>query len=143
MAVHAAFTRRQFVLEKYLFVTGTSLLFSVVSFLFYAALHLDAFTDLFSLWIGTLVYILVFSAILIPVTIRLKANRNLWILIFMFAMAGLLGAFVEQLQTGLVAAVVWIQGHLMLTVTIALLTTVILFGLSVMISLRLMEKEEL
>ncbi|WP_297942383.1 ABC-2 transporter permease [uncultured Faecalibaculum sp.] len=137
------FTRRQFVLEKYLFVTGTSLLFSVVSFLFYAALHLDAFTDLFSLWIGTLVYILVFSAILIPVTIRLKANRNLWILIFMFAMAGLLGAFVEQLQTGLVAAVVWIQGHLMLTVTIALLTTVILFGLSVMISLRLMEKEEL
>ncbi len=137
------FTRRQFVLEKYLFVTGTSLLFSVVSFLFYAALHPDAFTDLFSLWIGTLVYILVFSAILIPVTIRLKANRNLWILIFMIAMAGLLGAFVEQLQTGLVAAVVWIQGHLMLTVTIALLTTVILFGLSVMISLRLMEKEEL
>lgn len=85
------FSRRQFVLEKYLFCMGASLLVLLVSALLVGVLGKASWLEAGTVSLAVLCVLLIFQGLMIPLTLRYSENSMLYFLAMGGAMALLFG----------------------------------------------------
>lgn len=92
------FTRREYVREKYLFILGSSLVLTIVLYILALAFHPNKMMELTAMLGVILLELLYFSAILIPMMIKLGSNMQVWLTVIVVAIASLTALMIGGLQ---------------------------------------------
>nr|WP_300904250.1 ABC-2 transporter permease [Faecalibaculum rodentium] len=137
------FTRRQYVQEKYLFILGSTLVLTIGLYILALAFHPNKMMELTAMLGVILLELLYFSAILIPMMIKLGSNMQVWLTVIVVAIASLTALMIGGLQETVGQWVTVIRGNLPVVYTLVALLGLVCLGVSMKISEGILGREEL
>lgn len=137
------FTRRQYVQEKYLFILGSTLVLHIGLYILALAFHPNKMMELTAMLGVILLELLYFSAILIPMMIKLGSNMQVWLTVIVVAIASLTALMIGGLQETVTQWLTVIQGNLPVVFGGMAVLGLVCLGVSMKISEGILGREEL
>ncbi|WP_304409218.1 ABC-2 transporter permease [Faecalibaculum rodentium] len=137
------FTRRQYVQEKYLFILGSTLVLTIGLYILALAFHPNKMMELTAMLGVILLELLYFSAILIPMMIKLGSNMQVWLTVIVVAIASLTALMIGGLQETVTQWLTVIQGNLPVVFGGMAVLGLVCLGVSMKISEGILGREEL
>lgn len=137
------FTRREYVREKYLFILGSSLVLTIVLYILALAFHPNKMMELTAMLGTILLELLYFSAILIPMMIKLGSNMQVWLTVIVVAIASLTALMIGGLQETVEQWVTVIRGNLPVVYALVAFLGLMCLGVSMKISEGILGRDEL
>lgn len=137
------FTRREYVREKYLFILGSSLVLTIVLYILALAFHPNKMMELTAMLGVILLELLYFSAILIPMMIKLGSNMQVWLTVIVVAIASLTALMIGGLQETVGQWVTVIQGNLPVVFGGMAVLGLVCLAVSMKVSEGILGREEL
>lgn len=137
------FTRKDYIREKYLFILGASLAVTLILYLLGSAFHPSQLKEM-TMMLGVIVIELVwFSAILVPMMIRLGANMQLWLTVIVVVIVSATALVIGNLQETVGQWIGLIQDNTGWLMLILLILGLVGVGVSMKISEGILDREEL
>lgn len=137
------FTRRQYVQEKYLFILGSTLVLTIGLYAVAIVCQPDKMMEL-SAMLGVIVLeLLYFSAILIPMMIRLGSNMQVWLTVIVVVLASLTAVLIGSLQETVTQWLTVIQGNLPVVFGGVAVLGLVCLAVSMKVSKGILDREEL
>ena len=137
------FTRRQYVQEKYLFILGSTLVLTIGLYAVAIVCQPDKMMEL-SAMLGVIVLeLLYFSAILIPMMIRLGSNMQVWLTVIVVVLASLTAVLIGSLQETVTQWLTVIQGNLPVVFGGVAVLGLVCLAVSMKVSEGILDREEL
>ncbi len=137
------FTRREYVREKYLFILGSSLVLTIVLYILALAFHPNKMMELTAMLGVILLELLYFSAILIPMMIKLGSNMQVWLTVIVVAIASLTALMIGGLQETVTQWLTVIQGNLPVVFGGVAVLGLVCLAVSMKVSEGILDREEL
>ena len=136
-------TRRQYVQEKYLFILGSTLVLTIGLYAVAIVCQPDKRMEL-SAMLGVIVLeLLYFSAILIPMMIRLGSNMQVWLTVIVVVLASLTAVLIGSLQETVTQWLTVIQGNLPVVFGGVAVLGLVCLAVSMKVSEGILDREEL
>ena len=137
------FTRAQYVQEKYLFILGSTLVLTIGLYAVAIVCQPDKMLEL-SAMLGVIVLeLLYFSAILIPMMIRLGSNMQVWLTVIVVVLASLTAVLIGSLQETVTQWLTVIQGNLPVVFGGMAVLGLVCLAVSMKVSEGILDREEL